>query len=199
MAMQKGENTNRPAKGSVIIVDPIKDLEVVKMVRDHLRPNIQQWCIYVVGTNTNLRAVDLANIEAKDVAYISKGQVLKIREQKTKKYREVVFNKSCISAIRKLLKERGNEEGHLFQNRDGGQISTQYINQFMKRACKEVGLQGNYGSHTLRKTWGYHQYRQYNAKITDLVWCFNHKTEQQTMDYLGLSIEEMGKLFMNEI
>ena len=197
--MEKGQNSNRPAKGSIITVDPIKDIELVKRVRDHLRNNTQQWCIFIVGTNTNLRAVDLANIIAKDAGCIGKGNVLKIREQKTKKYREIVFNARCIYAMRTLLKERDDLAGHLFQNQKGEQVSTQYINRFVKQACKEVGLQGNYGSHTLRKTWGYHQYRQYNAKITDLVWCFNHKTEQQTMDYLGLSIEEMGKLFMNEI
>ena len=197
--MKKGQNYNHPQKGSIIRVDPIKNLDLVKMVREHLKSDPQKQGIFIVGTNTNLRAIDIARIESASVAYLKAFDVLKIREKKTGKYRDVILNPPCIKAIRKMLLTRGNHEGHLFQNSKGGPITTIYINQFIKRACKEVGLQGNFGSHTMRKTWGYHQYRTFGARLEDLMWCFNHSRPSQTMDYLCLSVEEVGKVYQNEI
>ena len=197
--MRKGENYNHPRKGSIIIVDPIKSLDLVKAVQRHLRPNLQQWAIFIVGTNTNLRAIDITAIRSDKVFALKPLDIIKIREKKTGKFREVVLNKPCIDTIRQVLRERGNIDGHLFQNSIGGPTYTSYINKFIKRACLECGLEGNYGSHTMRKTWGYHQFRTYGVRIEDLMFCFNHSKPSQTMAYLGLSIEEVTNIYANEI
>jgi integrase len=64
----------------------------------------------------------------------------------------------------------------------------------VKTWCASVGLKGNYGSHSMRKTWGYWQ-RQNGADILNLVEAFGHATQRQTMAYLGLQPEDVMKLY----
>lgn len=73
------------------------------------------------------------------------------------------------------------------------------FNRMVKRWCTEVGLRGNYGSHTLRKTWGYHQRMIKNAPIPLLMEAFGHDTQAQTLGYLCIQAEEIQKLFALEL
>jgi integrase len=68
------------------------------------------------------------------------------------------------------------------------------VNRLVKTWCADVGLKGNYGSHSMRKTWGYWQ-RQNGADILNLVEAFGHATQRQTMAYLGLQPEDVMKLY----
>jgi hypothetical protein len=65
----------------------------------------------------------------------------------------------------------------------------------VKAWCKAIKLKGNYGSHTLRKTWGYHQRVTYQVDIPTLMVCFNHATQKQTLDYLCIQPEEITNVF----
>jgi hypothetical protein len=40
--------------------------------------------------------------------------------------------------------------------------------------CEAVNLKGNYGSHSMRKTWGYHQRTRLNTSVAELMVMFNH-------------------------
>ncbi len=65
--------------------------------------------------------------------------------------------------------------------------------------CQQVGLKGNYGSHTLRKTWGYQQRGQKNTPIPLLMEAFGHTTQKQTLEYLCIQAEEISELFDMEL
>ena len=65
----------------------------------------------------------------------------------------------------------------------------------VKAWCAAEGLTGNYGSHTLRKTWGYFQLRRANAPIPFLMVAYGHATQQQTLEYLCIESEEIRALF----
>ena len=56
-----------------------------------------------------------------------------------------------------------------------------------------------YGSHTLRKTYGYHQRVTYRRAIPTLMVCHNHATQKQTLDYLCIQPEEIKNVFSNEL
>ena len=73
------------------------------------------------------------------------------------------------------------------------------INALVKKWCRAIHLKGNYGSHTLRKTWGYHQRVTFNVGIPELMVCFNHSTQKQTLDYLCVQPEEIRSVYANEI
>ena len=67
----------------------------------------------------------------------------------------------------------------------------------VKTWCAEVGLRGNYGSHSLRKTWGYQQRVLKGKPIPLLMSAFGHATQSQTLDYLCIQDEEIENLYLD--
>jgi hypothetical protein len=60
-------------------------------------------------------------------------------------------------------------------------------------------LKGNYGSHTLRKTFGYHQRVTFGVDLPRLMVVFNHSTQKQTLDYLCIQPKEIKDVYENEL
>ena len=58
-------NKNHPPKGSTIRVDPIIKLEDIAKIKELLKDNHRNYCLFVLGINTNLRAIDLCQIKAR--------------------------------------------------------------------------------------------------------------------------------------
>jgi integrase len=52
-----------------------------------------------------------------------------------------------------------------------------------------VGLQGNFGIHTLRKTWGYHARMQGDLAL--IMHKLNHNSLAHTRRYLGIIGDEL--------
>ncbi len=51
------------------------------------------------------------------------------------------------------------------------------VSNMVKLWCAEAGLNGNYGSHTLRKTWGYWQYKR-GIPLPLLMVAFGHASQK---------------------
>ena len=64
---------------------------------------------------------------------------------------------------------------------------------WIKEACRRAGFSGNVGCHTLRKTYGYHFYRE-TRDLAALMIHFNHSSEQITKRYIGITQEEVNRL-----
>ena len=173
-----------------------KDIQIIKKL---LADNPRNYALFVLGINTNLRASDLCRITAGMVRYLNPMDELEIKEKKTGKSRRITFNKMCVDAIQQLLKSRNftNDE-QLFQGQRGP-ITPITIHALVKKWCGDINLNGNYGSHTLRKTWGYHQRLTYGVGIPELMVCFNHSNQKQTLDYLCIQPEEIRNIYANEL
>ena len=74
-------------------------------------------------------------------------------------------------------------------------LTVSAINQLLKKWCANAGLHGNYGSHSLRKTWGYHQRISNKASVALLMRAFGHASEAQTLAYLGILCDEIKALY----
>jgi len=88
---------------------------------------------------------------------------------------------------------------YLFQSRKGGHITSQSVGRLVKTWCKAINLEGNYGAHTLRKTWGYHQRKNHGVGFEILCKRYNHSSPSITMGYLGIESKEVRDVLMNEI
>jgi hypothetical protein len=73
------------------------------------------------------------------------------------------------------------------------------VHSLVKSWCRAINLKGNFGSHSLRKTWGYHQRVTFGVDIPRLMVCFNHSTQRQTLDYLCIQPEEIKGVYENEL
>ena len=121
------------------------------------------------------------------------------KEKKTGKVRRVTLNKACIESINRFLASKEYKDtDQLLKGLRGDMVPTT-INALVKKWCRTINLKSNYGSHTLRKTWGYHQRITFNVGIPELMVCFNHSTQKQTLDYLCVQPEEIKSVYANEL
>jgi integrase len=193
------KNPNHPKKFSTIKVDPIRKLKDIKSIKKLLHDHPRNFCLFTLGINTNLRASDLLRITAGMVRHIDAGDELQIREQKTKKHRIITLNKSVVSAIQNLLASRNYDDNEPLFLGQRGVLTVPSVNRLVKTWCKDINLKGNYGSHSLRKTFGFHQRTTYGVGIPELMVTFNHSSQRQTLDYLCIQDEEIRSIYMNEL
>ena len=73
------------------------------------------------------------------------------------------------------------------------------VNQKVKSWCRTINLKGNYGGHTLRKTFGYHQRVTFGTDLPTLMEIFNHSTQKQTLAYLCVQPDEIRNVYENEL
>ena len=197
--MKTGENFNHPQKGSSIRVEPIKDLKDIKALKRLLAAKPRDLCLFTLGINTNLRASDLLKIKVKDVKDLKPGDELTLNETKTGKPRRITLNKAVTSSIQALLQTLDvTKADHLFEGQRGV-LTVPSVNRLVKQWGASLNLKGNYGAHTLRKTFGYHQRKIYGTGLPELMVVFNHSTQRQTLDYLCIQPEEIRDIYLNEL
>jgi len=91
--MTKRHN-NHPKKGDCIAVDPIRRIKDIKAISQLTRDNPRDHLLFIMGINNGLRAGDLIKLKVKDVKDLKVGEILKIKESKTKKDNILVINKT---------------------------------------------------------------------------------------------------------
>lgn len=195
-------NNNHPKAGDQIKVEAIRELKDIKAIKRLLADSPRDLALFVTGINTKLRASDLVRITIGMVRNLSAGDHFDIKEQKTGKVNSITINNAVVTAVQALLATMPNatNDQPLFQSRKGGAALTPiYINKLVKGWCSSINLVGNYGSHTLRKTFGYHHRVTFGTDLPSLMTMFNHATQRQTLQYLGIQPEEIKSAYMREL
>ena len=194
--------SNRPPKGSVIRVEPIRSLEAIENIKRGLTQHPRDRLLFILGINTNLRACDLLALLAGTVRHLRVGQTLVVRERKTGKLRRITLNRAVVAAIQAWLAVRPDltDASPLFPSRKGGNpLGVSTLNRMVKRWCREAGLKENHGCHTLRKTFGYVHRVKFGTDVPTLMVLFNHSSQRQTLEYLGIQDVEMARAYLREI
>lgn len=197
--MKKARNQNRPKKGDQIKVDPIKKRKDIESIKKLLADNPRNSALFTIGINTNLRASDLLRIRVGQVRDLKPGDEIELKEKKTGKSRRITLNKACVHAIQRLLASRPYADDDLLFTGQRGPLTVPSVHRLVKGWCRAINLRGNYGSHSLRKTWGYHQRVTFGVDIPRLMVCFNHSTQRQTLDYLCIQPEGIKDVYQNEL
>lgn len=197
-------NDNHPPKGSILKVEPLRSIKDIHNIRNHLKSKPRDLAIFDFGINSNLRAVDLVNLKVKQVRNLRPGDSLELREIKTKKKRSLILNRVGFRSIQNLLNSNSmiNAKGddYLFQSRKGKRrLRPNTLNALVKKWTKAIGLTARYGSHSLRKTFGYQHRTQFGTDIPTLMTIFNHSTQKQTLDYLCVHSTEVKNAYLKEI
>ena len=195
-------SNNQPQKGSTIKVEPIREKKDIKLIKKLLMDRPRDLAIFTLGINTNLRASDFLRITVGQVRNLQPGEHFSLKEKKTGKLRNVTVNKTVCEVVQGLLREMqdAGDGEFLFQSRKGGgPICVPYLNSLVKAWCREINLKGNYGCHTLRKTFGYIHRTEFNTDIPTLMQMFNHSTQKQTLVYLGIQPSEIKDAYLREI
>ena len=183
-------------------VEPIRERKKISQIKNLLRGQYRyrNLLLFVVGINTALRISDL--LELRISHFLDNNLQVKgrfwIKEQKWGKRHEVVINNSIKQALTEYLKAYpgidNNPEYYIFFNTKTNTF-TEPIKRgqawkFITTICQEVGLQGNYGTHSLRKTWGYHA-RMNGVDLALIMHKLNHESIAYTKRYLGITDDEL--------
>lgn len=192
---------NHPKLGSSIKVEPIRDLDAIRQIKDRLRErNLRDYCLFTLGINTAYRASELLSLTVGQVAHLRTGDLLDIKQKKSQRYRATTLNRVAVEAIKLWLEKHpamDNLQAPLFvSQRQDGALCVATVNRMIKRWCKEVDLCGHFGSHTLRKTWGFQQRKCNDAPMPLLMSAYGHRSEMQTLTYLHIQECELKDLFL---
>ena len=181
-------------------VQPIRDLKKIDTIKKLLKQqNLRDYCLFVLGINSGLRISDLLKLRISDVS--EKGKIkdrIRLREKKTNKFKDFPLTNSTKSALKEYLKTREyNENEPLFiARKNKGFLLRQQAYKIINDVAKSVGIKGKIGTHTLRKTFGYHAYNN-GYDITLIQKLFNHSTPSVTLRYIGITQDEMDDVYLN--
>lgn len=164
-------------------VEPIRDAETVKDIGDYLKDkSYKLYIMYLMGIYSGLRISDILSLKIRDVK--GKSEV-KIREKKTGKEKIFPINSELSEVIKDYCKDKKPWEYLIPNQRQPSKaISREYAYRIIKEAGMKFGLE-HLGTHTMRKTFGYHFYLQ-TKDIVLLMKILNHNDQSKTLRYIGI-------------
>ena len=208
MAKEHSQKRNHPPLGSTIKVEPIRSVQGINKIKERLAGRPRDFCLFVLGINTAFRASELLSIRVGQVRYLQPGDRLEVKQPKTKKYRSVTINQAAYQSIQNLIADKErlaikkklpaliDDDAFLFTGQRGsGALQVSTLNNMVKDWCKHSRLKGNYGSHTLRKTWGFMQRKKQDTPVPLLMQALGHSTQRQTMEYLCIQEKEIENVY----
>lgn len=174
-------------KGAIVDVQPLRTRQEIEDMKDSLRRwcSERDWFMFVVGINTGLRASDIVALTVADVR--GKDYAL-ITEEKTKKARRVDLRgiRQEIDTYTKGM----DDSAWLFPSRKGtGHITTTQAYRALTKAADMIDRK-DVGTHTMRKTFGYHHYKL-NKDVATLQEIFNHSAPSITKRYIGITQDDI--------
>ena len=180
-------------------VQPIRNLKQIETIKKLLKQqNLRDYCLFVLGINSGLRISDLLKLQVIDV--IENGKIkdrIRLREKKTNKFKDFPLSEKTKQAIKEYLKTRNYKENEpLFISRKNrGFLLRQQAYKIINDVAKSVGIKEKIGTHTLRKTFGYHAYNNgYDIAIIQKL--FNHSSPAVTLRYIGITQEELDDVYL---
>ena len=193
------KNPNHPPKGSSIVVDPIRHEKDIKAIRKLLSGNARDHLLFVMGINNGLRTGDLLKLKVMAVKNMQPGESINITEGKTGKRNILVINKTVHKVLQQYLTDSNlSDDDYLFKSKKGDHpLNIQAVNALIKKWTEAINLKGNYGAHSLRKTWGYIQRINYGVGFEVICKRFNHQSPAVTMRYLGITDKEVENILVN--
>ncbi len=184
-------------------VEPIRDRKKIAQIKNLLRgkKRFRDLLLFTVGINTALRISDVLKLQIGDFLN-EQGKPrsrFRVRERKTGKRHEVTVNESIRDALSEYLAAypdiSASPAYFTFFNSERNQYTVPLKRgqawKILSSICKEVGLHGNFGTHSLRKTWGY-QARMQGVDLALIMYKLNHESLKETKRYIGITDEELG-------
>lgn len=115
--------------------------------------NIKHKAILQTIYSGGLRMSEVLNLKVCDID--SDRMIIKIRQSKGAKDREVMLAEKLLSLLREYVTEYQPKE-YLFEGQKGGKYSSRSVQQIMKRALKKSNNTKNATVHTLRHSFATH-------------------------------------------
>ncbi|WP_459907135.1 site-specific integrase [Desulfotomaculum defluvii] len=180
-------------------MQPIRDKKKIEAMKKILKAgSLRDYALFTLGINSGLRISDLLKLKVSDVL---EGKKIRdriiIREQKTGKAKDFPLGKTAKKSLEEHLASWTHQpEDFLFRSRKGkGALTRQQAYNIINNAAHAVGIQENIGTHTLRKTFGYHAYKQ-GTDLTLIQKLLNHSAPSVTLRYIGITQDQLDEVYL---
>lgn len=164
----------------------------IKAKIDEIERILGEWdekyrIMFLIGIYSGLRISDVLKLTVKDVYG---KEHIDIRETKTGKAKRFSINVTLEDVLIKYCSGKGPDDS-LVPSRQGRNkpISSRRAYTVIKTAALQAGID-KVGTHSMRKTFGYHYYKQ-TGDIVTLQKIFNHSTANTTKAYIGIDQESV--------
>lgn len=198
--------------------EPIKSVDDIFAISRYLIQSrrFRDNMLVIVGINFGLRVSDLrmlrfCNLINENLTYKDRFPVFEKKTRNTrkrKKNRYITVNTAVKEAVTLYLENVPSVSLSDFMfrsesNRGGNTnkpLSPQSIDRILKGIASELSLSIKMSTHTLRKTFCYHQMlmsRNDPRKLLLLQKMLGHSSPAQTLDYIGITAEEIDEAYNN--
>lgn len=162
--------------------------------------------LFLIGINLSLRISDLITLRwnfflKDDLTFRDYYKIQPKKTKKTGKFVTLYFNEVVKKAVIEYTEQYPIEhmDDFVFKSRKGNNaISERSVWQIIVDTSAEAGIERNVGTHSLRKTFGYHVWHNAEDKekaLVMLMTIFNHSSVVMTKKYIGIMNEEIEDVF----
>jgi integrase len=163
----------------------------------------RDYLLFTLGLNSGLRGCDLVRLRLSDICgETGPRKSCRITMSKTRKpitFRVNDAIREALNLYRATYPKTQPGDYLFFSTIEGRQrhdrhLSRDFMSRLVRSWCRSVGLEGSYGSHTLRKTVGY-QYRVHGVPFELIQAKLGHSAQSvsATWAYLGITAESVGR------
>lgn len=175
-------------------VEPIRKKSDIEAMKKYLRQKDEKYYImFITGINLGLRINEILKMTVDDV----KGRKSKkFRQSKTGKEIIVAYNSELVREYKHYCAGRAPGEALIpNQYNEYKPVTRDMAYKVLREAAEHCGVD-NVGTHSLRKTCGYHFYKKTKDIATLQIW-FNHSEPSTTLRYIGITSEQVQKAMIN--
>lgn len=174
-------------------VEPIRDINTVWDIADYLGEESERNKImFLFGIYVGIRISDILNLKVRDVRDMN---YVSIREKKTGKEKRFPINEELRPMLNRYIKGKADYEWLFPSRQQNRALSRGQAYNILAEAGEKFGLD-HIGTHTMRKTFGYHFYQQTHDIVT-LQKILNHADFNITMRYIGIEQDSINESIMN--
>lgn len=172
-------------------VEPIKNKEdITRLVQWAFNYKKMYGVILTLGFSSGLRISDVLNLTVQDINSTNR---ITIHEKKTGKRKSFILKNEIAELIRDWAKKC---ENYLFIGQKGAKLGRSAVYRVIKRGCRELGIENNIATHSLRKSLAFHIYKQ-TKDIVLVQRLLNHSNPSTSLAYIGVMQEDIDNAYLN--
>lgn len=174
-------------------VQPIKNKRDIDRMKRALKGSPRDLLLFIVGINSSLRISDIISLRVGDVS----SEYITLHERKTGKRKRIRINSAIQSAVNSLVPTDATPSDWLFPSRKGDKaIGRVQAWRILNAAADRAGLDIELGTHSLRKSFAYHAYKN-GTDISLLMRVLNHGSQRETLKYIGIEQESIDDVYID--
>jgi integrase len=160
---------------------------------------LRNQCYVLISLHTALRVGDILRLTWDDLYDFDRRRVrayIVVTERKTGKTKQIALHKQLVRALAAYAKRAARPGAFLMENKHTHKvISRQQAYRILRNAAKALGFPFRVSCHSLRKTFGYHAWRN-GVSPAVIMEIYNHSSFAVTRRYLGVAQDDQDKVYM---